>query len=67
MDAKRWDDLAALLVEEPKLRFFDTEGSLLYEFDTTEKWIALMSDYLKGARLAYAMACLLYTSDAADE
>lgn len=50
VDTKRWDELATLLVEEPRLRFFDTEGGLLYEFDSAEKWIALMKDYLKGAR-----------------
>lgn len=50
VDTKQWKDLATLLVEEPRLRFFDTEGALLYEFDSTEKWIGVMKDYLKGAQ-----------------
>jgi hypothetical protein len=50
VDTKQWEDLATLLVEEPRLRFFDTEGALLYEFDSTEKWIGVMKDYLKGAQ-----------------
>ena len=42
VDTKKWDDLAALLIAEPKLQFFDVEGSLLYQFESTEKWIELM-------------------------
>ena len=49
VDTKQWDDLAALLVPRPTLRFFDAERVLLYEFDSTEKWIELMKAYLAGA------------------
>lgn len=49
VDTKRWDDLADLLVEKPKLRFFAPDGTLLYGFDSTAEWIQLMRNYLNGA------------------
>jgi hypothetical protein len=49
VDTKRWDDLSELLVEKPRLRFYDPQGALLSGFDTTEEWIATMKDYLDGA------------------
>jgi hypothetical protein len=53
VDTKRWDELAALLVEHPRLRFYGVDGALLYEFDSAATWIDLMKSYLKGAHTSH--------------
>lgn len=49
VDTKRWDDLADILIANPKLRFYATDGSLIFGFDSTAEWIDLMKSYLDGA------------------
>jgi hypothetical protein len=49
VDTKEWRELAELIVERPRLRFYAPDGTLQYRFDSTAEWIDLMTTYLAGA------------------
>jgi hypothetical protein len=49
VDTKRWDKLRELLIEWPRLRFYDPDGTLLYAFDSAIEWLDLTGTMLEGA------------------
>jgi hypothetical protein len=50
VDTKQWDKLCELLIEWPRLRFYDPDGTLLFAFDSAVEWLDLTSTMLEGAR-----------------
>ncbi|MBO0144594.1 nuclear transport factor 2 family protein [Agrobacterium sp. Ap1] len=50
IDTKQWDEFQELFLNEPYIRFMDTEGQTIHAFASLDDFVTTSARYLEGAR-----------------